>query len=352
MSQQTVDVVVVTALQLERRAVRAHLDGFEVESLSGMSADIGFSYANREQRIAVIETGPGNVAAGLLALRAEASFRPSYMFMLGVAGGIKDVEIGDVVISSKIYWIEGGKADTNFRARPDFAAVSGKLVQLARSVAADGAWIEGGRGGFGSWPDAGRGPEAMVAPIAVAEKVIADRGAEASQLIANNYSDAVAVDMEDFGALRGGAETERAMTIAIRGVSDLLTAKTDADKKGSQPLAAANAAAFLFKLLDRLAELPGSGGAISSMVPTETYTLVLAVGRELYPDGPQQAALWERAGGDRSLLQLDGSGATRWWSAIQTVKNGGGGFAINIQTIIRAMQEDYPGNARLLALVD
>jgi len=350
MTQQPVDVVVVTALQLERRAVRAHLDGFEVENLSGLSADTGKSASRPGQRIAVIETGPGNIAAGLLSLRAEASFRPTYMVMLGVAGGVKDVKIGDVVTSSKVYWIEGGKADTMFKPRPDFAPVSGGLVQLARAVAADGTWMADGRGDAGPWPDAGRGPEALVNPIVVGEKVVADRGAEAAKLISAYYSDAVAVDMEDFGALRGGTATERAKVIAIRGISDMLAEKTDADQKGSQPLAAANAAAFLFNLLDRLPEPLGGDASVAAAESVDKYAGVLAVCRELYPDGPQQDGLWERAGGDRSRLQPDGPGATRWWNAIRMLENGGGGGTITIDTLINEMRVDYPTNPKLSSL--
>lgn len=350
MTQQAVDVVIVTALQLERRAVRSHLGSYEVENLSGLSADVGPSASRPGQRIAVVETGPGNVVAGLLALRAEESFRPLYMIMLGVAGGVKDVKIGDVVASSKVYWVEGGKAGEMFKPRPDFAPVSGELVQLARAVAADDTWISYSRGAAGPWPPAGRSPHVLVNPIVVGEKVIADRGTDAAKLIAANYSDAVAVDMEDFGVLRGGTSTERAKVIAIRGISDMLAEKADADSKGSQPLAAANAAAFLFAVLDRLPEPSGGEASFDAVRSADNYTGVLAICRELYPDGPHQAGLWERAGGDRSRLEPDGSGATRWWNALRILEKGGGGGTITLGTLIKEMQIDYPGNPKLSAL--
>lgn len=345
------DIVVVTALQLERRAVRAHLSDFEVEALSGLSADVGWRASRREQRVAVVETGPGNVAAGLVAVRAEETFRPAYMFMLGVAGGVKDVSIGDVVASSKVYWIEGGKAGSMFKPRPDFAPVSGELVQLARAVAADGTWMAGSRGRAGSWVDAGRAPVALVGPIVVGEKVVADRGSEAARLISRTYSDAVAVDMEDFGVLHGGAATERAKVLAIRGISDMLSAKASADRAGSQPLAAANAAAFLFSLIDRLpSSLSRAGGVRAGVDEADASSEIVAVCCELYPEGPQQDALWERAGGDRSRLQPDGSGATRWWNAIRTLQNGGGGGTITLGVLLGVMRSDYPGHPELARL--
>jgi adenosylhomocysteine nucleosidase len=343
MTTQPVDVLVVTALQLERQAVRAHLDDIQVETASGLAADLGVSSTRRTQRIVVIETGPGNVAASLLAVRGEEMFRPRYVVMLGVAGGVKDVAIGDVVASSKVYWIEGGKAAPDLKPRPDFAPVSVALLQVARGVATDGAWLSRGRGAAGAWPGAGREPAALVGPIVVGEKVIGDRASNAAEVIAQTYSDAVAIDMEDFGVLRGGAATERASVLAIRGISDLLSEKGDADAQGSQLLAAANAAAFLFDLLDRL---PSAPGVAQSPTTDDLSAVAFQVGRELYPEGPQQDGLWERAGGDLSRLRLEGPGSTRWWNAIQLVTRGGGG-SISLDSLIAEMRTDYPSNLRL-----
>lgn len=348
MTIEQVDVLVVTALKLERLAVRQHLNDVAVERNSTLAADIGSSISRPSQRIAVIETGPGNVGAGLLAARAEEAFRPRYVLMVGIAGGIKDVSIGDVVASSKVYWVEGGKVSPDLRPRPEFAAVSGELLQLARAVATDARWVTRSRVDGGRWPGAERPPTALVAPIVVGEKVVADRASEAARLIADSYSDAVAVDMEDFGALRGGAASERAKVIAIRGVSDLLSEKTEADARGSQPLAAANAAAFLFDLLDRL---PASEAAERSHPRDDSrpashqgFDVLLRAGRELYPEGPNQDGLWERAGGDPARLRMDGPGATRWWNAVRTLKQGGGGGNITLDSLVAQMRTDYPGN--------
>ena len=78
--------------------------------------------------------------------------------MVGVAGGVKDVEIGDVVASRKVYWIEpgkqtsegsdGGSARSRTFVRPDFGPVSHRLIQTARAVVADTAWLTPAR----LWP--------------------------------------------------------------------------------------------------------------------------------------------------------------------------------------------------------
>lgn len=344
MTAYDINVLVVTALKLERLAVREHLSGTSTENVSGLAADIGTSLTSPGQRIAVIETGPGNVDAGILTQKAEAEFRPEYVVMFGIAGGIKDVSIGDVVASRKVYWVEGGKATERFKPRPDFAPVSQSLIQIARAVSADNAWMGRAKGAAGAWPSVGREPDSLVGPIVVGEKVVGDERAEVARIVSEYYSDAVAVDMEDFGALRGGSVNERVKAIAIRGISDLMTHKAEADAQGSQHLAAANGAAFLFDLLDRL----GSSTAVAAVEsiaspPVDLKNQLVAIARKLYPAGPQQDALWERAGGDPSRLNLDGSGATRWWHAVQLVENGGGG-SVTFETLISQMRSDYIDN--------
>lgn len=344
MTATDIDVLIVTALKLERLAVREHLTDVETETGSGLAADIGTSLTSPGQRIAIIETGPGNVNAGILTAKAEETFRPEYIVMFGIAGGVKDVAIGDVVASSKVYWVEGGKAADRFRPRPDFAAVSPSVLQLARAVSADNSWMGRIKSSGGTWPGAGREPESFVGPIVVGEKVVIDERADVAQIISETFSDAIAVDMEDFGALRGGAVNERAKTIAIRGVSDLMAHKADADASGSQPLAAANGAAFLFELLDRLTSSTTLTAAEASAPPhADRINQFVSVARRLYPAGPEQGALWERAGGDPSRLDREGAGATRWWHAIQLIENGGGGD-ISIESLLAQMRADYVHN--------
>lgn len=350
MTTTDINVLVVTALKLERLAVREHLTDVETENASGLAADIGTSLTSPGQRIAVIETGPGNVNAGILTAKAEETFRPEYIVMFGIAGGVKDVAIGDVVASSKVYWVEGGKAADRFKPRPDFAAVSPSVLQLARAVSADNAWLGRAKSNGGTWPGTGREPESFVGPIVVGEKVVIDERAEVAQTISETFSDAIAVDMEDFGALRGGAVNERAKTIAIRGVSDLMAHKADADAGGSQPLAAANGAAFLFDLLDRLtSSTTVTAAEATAPPPTDRINHFVSVARKLYPAGPEQDALWERAGGDPSRLNREGAGATRWWHAIQLLENGGGGN-ITIETLLTQMRADYTNNDDLDSL--
>src|SRR5258708_143251 len=134
--------VVLTALSLEFKAARAHLtDVRTVEHPNGTIYELGrFSSGGSDWTVAVVQTGPGNVRAAIEAERAIARFNPSHVFFVGIAGGIKDVKLGDVVAGSKVYGYESGKAAEEFRTRTDIGESSYDLVQRATMVARNDKW--------------------------------------------------------------------------------------------------------------------------------------------------------------------------------------------------------------------
>ena len=249
MTPDRLDTLIVTALQLERRAVREHLTGIRTHHPGSAVVDIGrFAIDSSTMSVGVIECGPGNIDAAVLTTDTVRILRPRVVLMVGVAGGVKDVQIGDVVASSKIYWSEPGKSEGGLvKSRPDTGPVSAALVQGARAVAAEDSWQSRRRGDVADAPM----PKVLVAPIVVGERVIASsRSADADRIRAR-FDDAVAVAMEDVGVTKS-ADAAGAAGLAIRGISDLLDDKTAADASGSQQTAAANAAAFAFELLTKL----------------------------------------------------------------------------------------------------
>jgi nucleoside phosphorylase len=50
----------------------------------------------------MVEAGPGNAGAAAIAVRALEHYKPHVALFVGVAGGIKDVAIGDVVVATKV----------------------------------------------------------------------------------------------------------------------------------------------------------------------------------------------------------------------------------------------------------
>jgi len=329
------DVLIVTALKLEREAVRAHLGEVEVEQQSGLACDVGlFDTGERALSVAVLETGAGNVAAAIATTQAEEHFRPDLLVMVGIAGGLKDVGLGDVVASEKIYWVEGGKVggreQEEWFPRVDFAPVSNSLRQLARGMAADDAWRT-------RLPEPAA-PVAWVAPIAAGEKVLANSDSEWVRQLRRHCSDAVCVDMEDYGTVRAGNAAERTRALAVRGISDLLDDKGEVEQHGSQEVAAAHAVAFTFELIAQ---------ALRGPTVPESQAEQAALFAQLYPEGPLGQAIWERAGGDPAGLELQGNGRERWWRAVGSTRRG---TRPALAALVAAMRVDYPDNETLRAL--
>ncbi|GAA3296062.1 hypothetical protein GCM10020295_24780 [Streptomyces cinereospinus] len=131
--------VVLTALPEEYDAVRAHLgDTEELVHEDGTRVERG-RLAGTAWTVAVAELGEGAVNAAALTMQIVSWLRPEALLFVGVAGGLKDdVEIGDVVVGTKVYAVQGGKqTPSGFLARPEVWHGSHRLLQAARSALRD-----------------------------------------------------------------------------------------------------------------------------------------------------------------------------------------------------------------------
>jgi nucleoside phosphorylase len=267
--------VILTALSVEYLAVRDHLTDLHEETHpQGTIYERGRFIVSEEQawEIGIVEIGPGNVGAALEAERAIAYFSPDVLLFVGVAGGIKDVAIGDVVASTKVYGYESGKAEQRFKPRPEIGLSAYGLEQRARAEARKGEWLKR----LATMPE--RTPQVFVAPIAAGEKVIASTASDVFQFLSKNYGDAIAVEMEGLGFLEATRANQHVSAIVIRGISDLINGKRKADKSGSQERASRHASAFAFAMLEKF--VPDHGNETvppNEIIPSnleELYVLV------------------------------------------------------------------------------
>lgn len=230
-------VIILTALKLEYKAVRKHLQIIKKEDHSNINFEIGSFSANDQQwEVIICETGMGNAEAANVTTLAIKQYRPDLVIFVGIGGGLKDVAIKDVVIATQVYNFESAKVtETEHLTRPKGYPIDPELERIAQDIeraapSGDFSIIKG--------------------TIVSGEKVLASIRSSEVELIQTRYNDAVAIDMEGYG-FSHSAYTLSTRFILIRGISDKLSDKTAAKDEINQPIAISNASLIAFEFLKR-----------------------------------------------------------------------------------------------------
>jgi adenosylhomocysteine nucleosidase len=230
--------VILTALELEYRAIRAQLTDPEMHGHPAGTLFEAGGLAGTSRQVVIAAVGQGNQQAGILAERAVALFQPAALLFVGVAGALADdLRLGDVVVATRVYAYHGGREDQEgFWARPRAWDAAHHLEQLARLVARGDRWAD----------------LVHFRPVAAGEVVLNSRDSPLVQQIRRHYDDAAAVEMESAGMAQAG-HLSALPVLTIRAISDKADGrKYDADRAGWQSRAAASAAAFAAELCARL----------------------------------------------------------------------------------------------------
>lgn len=249
--------VILTAIRVEYQAVRSHLTDVAMrQHLQGTVYEQGNFTPPTGQpwKVLLVKVSMGNANAALEAERAISFFKPWVALFVGVAGGIKDVKLGDVVAATKIYGYESGKDGETFLPRPSLGESSYRLQQLADYLGGNQEQIQTWLGRVKGLPD-GLRPSVFVAPMAAGEKVVASTNSPAFKLLRAAYSDAVAVEMEGRGFFQTSFTYPDVLSMVVRGISDVIDGKAESDAAGYQAVAAATAAAFAIELLSNLRDV-------------------------------------------------------------------------------------------------
>ncbi|HLP88410.1 MAG TPA: hypothetical protein VK184_07450 [Nostocaceae cyanobacterium] len=240
--------VILTAIPIEYSAVRAHLTDLQEEHVERTIYERGKFMSNGQTwEVVIAAVGQGNLEAAMKTKNAITYFKPSVILFVGIAGGIKDVKLGDVVAATKVYYYESGKeSGSKFQTRPEAKHSTNDLVERARVEANKTDWHERIKK---SEQDNVAETKVYVEPIVSGEKVIASRDSSSYELIRDSYNDAIATEMEGGGFLAAAHENQQVSALVIRGISDLIDGKSETDKTGYREIAARNASAFAFEIL-------------------------------------------------------------------------------------------------------
>ena len=314
--------VILTALPVEYQAIRSHLTDLQedVHRMGTVYEKGVFHGYYHHWEMGIVEIGPGNEGAAMEAERAIEYYEPDIALFVGVAGGLKDVTIGDVVAATKVCGYESAAAKDSLEPRPNVAETSYKLEQRARAEARKIDWISRRLGAANS-----SSPSVFVGPIAAGEKVLKSNRSAIREFLRANYGDALAVEMEGRGFLKA-THACSVDAMVIRGISDLIDHKGEADASGSQKLASRNAAAFALEIL---ANIKASNvnhvnpcSSRNSTPPTDEdwWKRLMDIALTAYPKGPAEMSIWSRAGGDMSALDLNSPGRAMWFMALRKLR--------------------------------
>ncbi len=230
-----IDIVILCPLSIEYNAVRKYLANisFKQENQFNLSYEEGQIISSENiWNIALFETGGkiGNLQARTTQILH--SLKPNYIFLVGIAAGIKDVGIGDVIVGTKAYGYESGKeTDEGFLARPDVIYSSRNLLELAKQVARE-TTTKNYKIEFGA--------------IAGGNRVI-NTDKNSLKVIKQSYNDTKALEMESIG-FSFAAQEAKVPFLNVRSICDLAVNKND----NFQASASDHAAEFAIQIIKRL----------------------------------------------------------------------------------------------------
>jgi adenosylhomocysteine nucleosidase len=162
---------------------------------------------------------------------------------VGIAGGLRSwLQLGDVVVATKIYGYHGGRStDEKFQTRPQAWNIPHAVEQVAQHVARLRKWHTDP-------------PAVHFQPIAAGEVVLTGQRSALAIFLRDNYNDAIAVEMEAGGVAQAGHLNMGTPTVIIRGISDYAdNTKDTTDETTARQKAVTNAAAFAMALIGQLA---------------------------------------------------------------------------------------------------
>ncbi len=213
-SSSSVDILIVTALPEELNSLVPHFSlqkthpNYLTTSIPYyIDPDVTCLTGTQCYSVAIFcLNAMGNTNAGIDVTNALRDLSPSYVFMFGIAGGIKDeVNLADVIIPDNIFYVGLGKHRSNgIEIRPETLRTDTLLLQRLHSYV---------------FQDTNNKPyKVKIGPLAVGEHVLANNDAIAE--LRRLHPKLLGIEMESYGVGLAVFKQGNAHFAAIRGVSD------------------------------------------------------------------------------------------------------------------------------------
>jgi nucleoside phosphorylase len=251
-----VDVLIIAAIPNEVEQIRRDLVIIRTHAAGRASAvEARLQLDALGLDVAFCASGPGLTPMTAITVELLSHFSPRLLLMIGCAGGLKDVELGDVVCGEQVTLYARGKASNYGQFAGYGLAYRGdaNLVQLARTLALGGEWNDGKPYHVG------------IGEILSGEVVQTDP-AEIHHL-KQRHPKGLCIETEGYGFMEGAAGSPQIPALVIRGISDMGANKAATDAENWQQRATQRAWQVARRLLALHFSVPGrraqgSGGTL------------------------------------------------------------------------------------------
>ncbi|MGW4245373.1 TIR domain-containing protein [Nocardia sp. NPDC004722] len=223
------DIAIVTILREEYNAVHRCLSNKRVVAgsashLNVHSWTVGEIYSPLYNApfvvVLALSSSPGTSASAMVVKNTILAFEPCYVLVVGVAGGLGNTKLGDVVVANRICAYEYGKIDHGFNPRDSFdCPTDGSISGAATTLESR----------FPNWYQdfnfLDKPPSIHIGHVASGDKVVDNPSEAFFQSVIDSRPKVIAVEMEGAGAgaaIQDSRELQRQVGFGmIRGISDI-----------------------------------------------------------------------------------------------------------------------------------
>lgn len=246
-AQEPIDYAIITAVQVEAEAVKRIGSQwtkvkFEDDNLTYYTGEV--TEGSLRKKVVTVQCyDMGMVAATVATLNIAHHFSPKYIIMVGIAAGIGEHNLGDIIVPREVWNYSSGKYKivdgvNTFIPDPKVISLDDKVLEIIReNHTAELVKIKS------NWPDKVKDELNLdESPIACGSAVVANKDIVDERILAH-FRKSGALDMESYGmffAAKSLCES-KPIAICIKSISDF----ADSNKgDGYQPYAAYTSASF------------------------------------------------------------------------------------------------------------